>query len=222
MTVSRWDALAPLSGIAFVVLVVAGNALQGSTPALHGDADAVAEFYGDRPTLIAIGMSLSLVSLFFLAWFLGSLRRALLRAEGGDGRLSAIGSSGGAAVIALLAAGFALNSAGALRAREGGSIPPETAVAFYDGGLALTGLAGSLAMAVLLSATSVVVLRFRVLPRWFGWLSAGLAVLGVVTPLSFILFLVFPLWVLVASILLYRQERSTSNSPAERVSGSGM
>lgn len=222
MPVSRWDAMAPLSGIAFFVLVVAGNALQGSTPALHGEAEAVAEFYADRPTLIAIGMSLSLVALFFLAWFVGSLRQALVRADGHDGRLSAIASSGGVAAIALLAAGFALNSAGALRAQEAGSIPPETAAVFYDGGLALTGLAAPLAMAVLLSATAAVVFRSRAFPRWFGWLSAVLAVLGVVTPLSFVLFLVFPVWVLVASILVYRHERPEAGAHDSHVSASAM
>ena len=42
-----------------------------------------------------------------------------------------------------------------------------------DGSLALTGLAASLTMAVLLAATAAIVLRFGGLPRWFGWTSAA-------------------------------------------------
>ena len=206
---SRLDRLSPLSGTAFLVLVIAGNALQGSTPALHGDADAVADFYGDKATSIAVGMSLSLVSLFFLAWFLGSLRQTLLAGEERDGPLTAVATAGGVAALALMAGGFALNAAGALRAQESGSIPAGVAVTFYDGGLALSGLAAPLAMAILLAATSAVVLRSRALPRWFGLSSAALAVLGLITPLSFILFFVFPLWTTAAGILLYRQSSRT-------------
>ena len=77
---------------------------------------------------------------------------------------------------------------------------------FYDGGVALTALAAPLALAILLAPTAVVALRSDVFPPWFGWVTAALAVLGLVTPVSFILFLLFPVWVLVTSILLYRGE----------------
>lgn len=62
-----------------------------------------------------------------------------------------------------------------------------------------------MAIAVLLSAGAYVTLRHGAFPRWFGWFTAVLAVLGLVTPLSFLLFLAFPVWVLVASTLLYRR-----------------
>jgi hypothetical protein len=187
-----------------VVLAVVGNALQGSTPALHGDADAVADFYNDKATAIAIGMMLSLISVFFLAWFVAALRRHLRISEGADGWISPLVGGGGAATLTLLAAGFALNSAGALRARESG-IAPDVAAVFYDSSLALTGLAASVAMAVLLAATAVITLQFGALPRWFGWVSAVLATLGIVTPVSFVLSLLFPLWVGVAAVLLARR-----------------
>ena len=80
-----------LSGLVFAVLAVAGNALQGSTPALHGEADAVADFYNDKATAIAFGMMLSLISVFFLAWFLAALRRHLRLSEGVDGWITPTG-----------------------------------------------------------------------------------------------------------------------------------
>lgn len=208
MSTSTWDRRAPLTGLVFVVLAVAGNALQGSTPALHGETEAVARFYADKATTIAVGMMLSLVSMFFLAWFLGSLRRQLAASEGGDGWMTSVASGGGVATLCLLAAGFALNSAGALRAREAG-ITGDVAAVFYDGSLALTGLAASLTMAVLLAATAAITVRFGALPRWFGLTSAVLALLGIVTPVSFVLSLVFPIWVAVAAVLLMRAQTRT-------------
>jgi hypothetical protein len=199
-----WRDRAPLSGLVFVVLAVAGNALQGSTPALHGNGDVVADFYNDKATAIAIGMMLSLISVFFLAWFLAALSRHLRLSEGADGWISPLAGAGGVATLTLLAAGFALNSAGALRARESG-IAPDVAAVFYDSSLALTGLAASVAMAVLLAATAVITLQFGALPHWFGWMSAVLAVLGIVTPVSFVLSLLFPLWVGVTAVLLLRR-----------------
>jgi hypothetical protein len=195
---------APLSGLVFLVLAVAGNALQGSTPALHGDADAVADFYNDKATAIAFGMMLSLISVFFLAWFVAALHRHLRLSEGADGWISPLAAGGGVATLSLLAAGFALNAAGALRARESG-IAPDVAAVFYDSSLALIGLAASVAMAILLAATAVITFQFSALPRWFGWVSAMLAGLGIVTPVSFVLSLVFPLWVGVAAVLLMRR-----------------
>ena len=207
-----WERRAALGGLGFVVLAIAGNALMGSTPALHGEAAVVAEFYEGEPTRISIGMSLSLISLFFLAFFLGVLRRVLAAAEGPDGWLTPVAWGGGMAALALLAAGFALNAVGALRARADEPVSPEAAAVFYDGSMALTGLAATLAMAVLLAATAAVSLRAGALPRWFGVLSAVLALLGVVTPVSFLLFLLFPLWVLVASVLLARRHPAAART----------
>ena len=212
MVVSEGTSRAALAGVVFLVLAVAGNALQGATPALHSDGQVVAAFYEDKATAIALGMMLSIMSVFFLAWFLAALRAHLARWEGPDGWISPLAWGGGVATMALLAAGFAVNSVGALRAREGVLGDGDVAAVFYDGSQGLTGLAASVTMAVLLAATAAVVLRHGGLPRWFGWASAVLAVLGIITPVSFLLALLFPLWVAVAAVLLVRAE-----SPADVV-----
>lgn len=212
--VPRW---APLSGLAFLVLALGGNALQGSTPALHGDAEAVVDFYEEKATAIAVGMMLSLISVFFLAWFLAALRHRLAAAEGPGGFTTPLVGGAGMATGVLLAAGFALNSAGALRAREAG-ISPDAAVVFYDGGLALVGMAASLTASVLLAATALIVVRRGGLPRWFGWLSAVLALLGLVTPIAFVLALLFPVWVGLAGVLLARSTGADRPTTAGEVS----
>ncbi|WP_346623701.1 hypothetical protein [Blastococcus montanus] len=203
ITTTRWAPV--IAAGAFTVLAVAGNALQGSTPALHGDAEAVVRFYSAAPERIAVAMMLSLLSLFALASLLAVLVRTVEAAQPRDVAASRMTSIGGSATVALLAGGFALNSAGALRAGNAAPLAPESAVVFYDGGLALSGLAAPLGMAVLLAGTALSVFRTAVLPRWFGWTSAGLAVVGLVTPVSFVLALVFPLWALAAGAVLVRR-----------------
>ena len=201
---------------AFTVLAVAGNALQGSTPTLHGEAEAVARFYSRAPDRIAVAMMLSLLSLFALASLLAVLVRTLEAAQQRDVAASRMASSGGAATIALLAGGFAFNSAGALRAANAAPLAPESAVVFYDGGLALSGLAAPLGMAVLLAGTALSVFRTAVLPRWFGWMSAVLAVVGLVSPVSFVLVIVFPLWALAAGAVLVRRPVPTDEDHLRR------
>lgn len=206
MPAEALDRRIPLvAGIAFTVLVAVGNGLQGSTPSLHGEAQAVADFYEARPLLTSLGMTLSLISVFFLAAFLAALRDLLARVDGPADFLSTMAWGGGVSAMAALTSGFALNALGALRGRADGQIAPESAVVFYEGGLALTGLAATLSLAVLLAPTAVAALRYGALPRWLGWITAVLAALGLVTPISFLLFLLFPLWVLAVSIVMFRR-----------------
>jgi len=159
-------------------------------------------------------MNLALISLVFLVWFLASLRRTLLEAEGGDGRLTAVAFGGGLLVTAMLLAGFALNALGSLRADEDGAIAAEVAVVLQDGSSVLQGLAATMAMVVLLASTAIITMRFRALPIWLGWVSALLAVIGVIGPISWTLLLVFPLWVLVTSIVLYQRQNTSAPTTA--------
>ncbi len=93
-----------------------------------------------------------------------------------------------------------------MRADEDGELSSDLGVVFNDGSSVLMGLAGPIGMAVLLAAFAVVVVRFRGFPVWFGWLSAILALVGLIPPISWTLLLGFPVWVLIASVLLYRRE----------------
>ena len=213
MLASRWDRLGPLSGVLFVVLVVVGNLLPGEPPDFLDDPDTIAAFYVDNAGEIMLGMSLALISLLFLVWFLARLRHRLAADEDGQGQFNVVAFGGGLVATSMLAAGFSLNALGALRADEDGELSADLAVVFSDGSSVLMGLAGPIGMAVLLAAFAVVVLRFRGFPAWFGWLSALMALVGLVPPVSWTLLLAFPVWVLIASILLYRREGQADTSP---------
>lgn len=201
-----------LGGVLFGVLALTGNLMQGATPALHGDPSRAADFYSGAPVRLALATSVSLISLVFLAWFLSVLRSVLLAREGSTGNLGAAVFGGGMAALGLLAAGFAFSGAGALRALNN-SVSPDIAVVFYDGGGVLAGLAAPVAMAVMLAATAMAIRRLELLPSWFGWVTAVLAVVGVIGPLAWSLLLLFPLWVILAAILLARQASLREGSP---------
>jgi hypothetical protein len=65
--------------------------------------------------------------------------------------------------------------------------------------------AAVIGLAVMYLASAWHVLASRSLPVWIGWLTLLLGILAVAGPLGFIAFLAFPIWVLTASIALFRR-----------------
>jgi hypothetical protein len=212
---SQWERLAPLAGVGFFVLSLAGNLIPGEQPDFLDDPRKYADYFVDKSDQVLVGMNLALVSLVLLIWFLGSLRRRLLRGEHGDGQLSVVAYGAGLVATALIAAGFALFALAGLRAGEDDAINPDIAATLADAAGVLIGLAAPVAEATLLFATAAVVLRWRSLPRWLGWVSLVLGVVGLVGPISWVLgFFLFPLWVLVTSIVIFLRERESATSGA--------
>jgi hypothetical protein len=60
-------------------------------------------------------------------------------------------------------------------------------------------------LAVVLLATAWHILASRSLPVWLGWVSLVLGVLAMAGPAGFVAFLLFPVWVLVVAIVLFRE-----------------
>lgn len=205
MPMSRWERLAPLTGIVFLVLGLVANLViyPGSAPDFVDEPSKIVAFYEDDTSAIMTTDVINLISAFFLLWFLGSLRSALRRAEGGDGRVSAIAFAGGTAGVALLLASASADLVAALRADDQDRIDPAVATALWDLSSILFGAASLMAFAVLLVATAVVTLRTRALPVWLGWGSLVIGIGLAIPPISFFVFFAFLLWVLVTSIVLY-------------------
>ena len=93
---SRLERWAPLTGIGFVVLWIVGFfvAVTDSPDFAAKPAENLKYYVDDKSSIIA-GVIVSLIGLLFLLWFVGSIRPRSLKAEGGDGRVSAIGFAGG-------------------------------------------------------------------------------------------------------------------------------
>jgi hypothetical protein len=206
---SRWERLAPLTGIVFVAIVVAVFAIGGSTPEEHDSAAKVQAYYAahhDKHTALAFVMAIGVA---FLVFFASTLRHDLRRL-GGTGQLSDAAFGGGV----LAAAGFAiLATVHVALANAGESVTTlgtTQTLNVLDNNDFIPAAAG---LAVLVFAAGAAAVRHGGLPKWLGWLGI---VIGVVafTPAGFIAFLAAGIWILIVSVLL-TQARQGSERDAE-------
>jgi hypothetical protein len=206
MDTRRWERFAPLTGVLFVLLTVAGIVigLSDSPDDFPAKVDDIVQYYQDDPGKIMLGSWLGLLGGFFLIWFAGSVR-ARLR-DAGEERLGTIAFGG---AVAAATAGFLIDAANftaAMRADEDDKIDPAVATTLYDLANSLVGTALPTAIAVFVAATGVAALRSGVLPRWLGIVSLVLAVTLLIFFIAWFMTAVALLWALLVSILLYRAE----------------
>jgi hypothetical protein len=207
-----WARHAPLTGVGAVLLVLMGAlmmVLGADEPGDDATPQEVLAFFKNDDGWIFGATFLAGLGLLLFIWFLSSLRSRLLAAEGGTGRLATIAFGGGVATAILLfaAIGPLVSGAGAV---QGADISPEAAQALWHGGDGYFP-AAFLCASLPLFATAIVVLRTRTLPRWLGWASAVLGILMLIPFVNWLLFgFVFPLWVIVMSLLLWRDEAPLS------------
>ena len=196
----RSHVLAPLTGVLFVVLVVVAFLIGGESPDIDDSPRKVLDFYRDNDaSQVWAGVVLAWSTVPFM-FFLGVLRSTLRGAEGAVGRLSAVAFGGGIVLVigALSFAGFTFT----LGDIADDGLAPQAAQALN----ALNSdffFPVAVGVATLLIATGIASLGSRVLPAWLAW--AGL-VIGIValTPAGFFALLVFLIWILVVSVLLWR------------------
>jgi len=198
----------PLSGLIFVVLYAAGIslAMKGS-PEFVGKPDDIQAYYEGAKNKVMLGGLIGVVATPFWFLFLGNLRSAMGKAEGGAMRLTSTAFAAGAVAAAAGTSGILLNTVGAIRADQNGSIDPAVATALFDGSQVLVYTATMAILAAFALCVGVASLRYgAVIPKWLGVIFIILAVPMVVPPISW---MVLPLGLLltaVLSILLYVQK----------------
>jgi hypothetical protein len=193
--------LFPLSGIAFIVLVVGAIAgIGGSTPGTDASAAELASFYGDDGIRQGMGTFVLAASVPFLVFFGIGLATALACTTGGltawgyvliAGTILVAGSVLLASVahFALAAGGDEEIAPGALQALN--SLDGNTWIAFNSAfGVMMLGAAG-----VLISA--------RVL-AWLGWTALVLGIAAFIPFADFFALLATLIWIVVMSIVLAR------------------
>ena len=219
----RWTAL---SGIVFVVLMLAGAAFIADVPKANASAQEIAAYLADSATHTRniIGAYLWVIGGLAFLGFVAGLRSVLRRAEGDPGTLSNIVFGAGVAFTAVWSV-----SAGALAAvayAVGFSGAPVSDVdvvrVFPQLGSLLLLLGGGFAGILLLVATSIVIVRTAVLPRWLAAFGVLIAItLAVdVTYMNIVPLLV---WVISASAVLFmrKNEPSIAAAPANESDGAG-
>ncbi len=215
---AKWERLAAATGIVALVLLMVEFVMVPTWPKADAATNTIIDFFVEHRTSVLLGEYIGGIgAVAFFLWFLGSLRSFLMLAEGTPGRLSAVAFGGGLVAIAVGSLGAAANIVLALQAAEEGD---EAVVrAFYV--LSNTAFAVFfLPIGVLIGATSIVALRTRALPKWYGQAGGLFALaeialaacstsiagaLSVTGALSFVGFILFGLWLLTTSILLIQR-----------------
>ena len=199
----RRDWWAPLTGVAFLVVLIVSFLVGGEPPDASEPAQEIVDHYVDNKDSVQIGAGLSTLAALLLVFFAGVLRRVLRAAEGVGGTLSAVAFAG--AVI--MATGAAIDaSIGYALADRADDIEPagvQALQALWENDFFPVALGSS----VLLLGAGLSIVRHGALPRWLGWVAIVLGVIGM-TPIGFVGFLGGALWVLVVSVLLTLKMRA--------------
>lgn len=192
------ERLAPLTGVLFTVFAAVGILVGGDTPDTDASAAEILDHYGDEGPVLAGTIALLLAGVALL-FFAGALRHHF--AAVGPDWLAAVVFGG--AVVFTAGLGIFLSSQIALvDAADNDQEASLQALNILDNtnfGPAAIGLG------IMYLASAWHVLASRSLPVWIGWLALVLGILAVAGPLGFFAFLAFPIWVLIASIALFRR-----------------
>jgi hypothetical protein len=209
---AAWEKRGFLAGIIFVILNVVGFAISGQPPDLNASAEKIQTYIADNDSGIKIAAILFAIAIIFgIAW-LASLWRAISRLEPRGPRLALMAILG--FLLSGAAAGVAQAFLGGYTARfatEGGAADFVWAVCNAMFGIALAGIA------VHMLAIAALTMRSGFLPAWTAWLALVSAVACTVAtgvtgstanwlmPFLLVGFLSWMVWILIASVLLYRK-----------------
>lgn len=209
-----WNRFGPLSGVLFVATTFAGLLLGSYGPISLGpesSAGAIADLLTSIRARVSFGVSLALVGTFFFLWFLSYLRERVEVLDGGKNRFSNLVFGAGLVITALVLVYTSVGLAGSVPLSYGTDTQVAKTFFVYSWDFAEVLAPGVIAM---ISGVTAASLGSKVSPRWFRWF--GLAF----TIISFVLFpfvpgftsVLFLIWVLVVSIMLYSQGRKSASS----------
>ena len=197
--------LQPLTGVLFIVVLIASFAIGGEPPDASEDSiQEVIDFYSDNEDSVFIGGAMQAIAGALLIFFGGYLYK----------RLRAAGAEGSAAVVfaglIALAVGIALDGTISITLTElvnGDEEASEGAVQALNVLWNNDFLPLALGMIVFLWGTGVAIVRHGGLPTWMGWVAivAGITAISPAFPVAAI---VAALLVLVSSIMFSMQERA--------------
>ncbi|MEO5843095.1 MAG: DUF4386 family protein [Acidimicrobiales bacterium] len=204
MDTKRW--LIPLTGLLFVLLAIVGFVTSGEPKDAGNPAQEIVDHYVDNKDSIIIGAAILGLAAVALVFFAGYLRTVVRRAEGEGGMLSALVLVGAAimAVGAAIDATLLFAIAEAADDLEPGGV--QTLQAFWDNDF----MPMAVGLVIFLLSSGIAIARYRVLPKWLGWVAIVLAIAGI-TPAGFFAFLAGGLWIAVVSVMLALRARRTND-----------
>jgi len=201
----RWERLAPLGALGFLLSFAVGAAAVGAgPPAADAPAQEIASYFADNRTGHLLNIFLvTLGSGLLYPWFLAGLWRAIRRVEGNNDLCAPAALISGVALLGPLFIQLAGWGAAALQA--GDQRAPDVAASLFD--LGNTGfLLFPLPAAGLVLATSLANRSGALIPVWLsraGLVVAAVLVLGAL-PFGPFMFALFGLWMIAVSVVLLR------------------
>jgi hypothetical protein len=204
----KYEWLAPLTGVAFVVVLILGFIVGGEPPDVKNPPQEIIDHYADNKDSVQIGVGLELIAAALLLFFAGYLRKVLRAVPGEGGMLPAVALAG----ATVMAAGAALDGMISFALAESADDIEPAAVqalqAVWDNDWPPIALGA----AVLLLASGLSIALYGALPRWLGWVAILLGVVGL-TPIGFVSFLAGGIWILIVSVLLTLRARAVTQPP---------
>ena len=194
---------APLTGLLFVVLVIAAVIVGGESPGANDSIGDVIEYWSDNDEQAVAASIIAAYSAVALLWFAGVWRATLAAAEGVPARLANTAFAG--AIVAVV--GWSMLIAFNFMAAETiGDVEPQVTQTFSalqsDFFFPL-----AIGVAVFLLASGLAMIRGAMLPAWPGWVAFVLGLLAV-TPAGFFAILGMLAWVAAISIMLFMRGES--------------
>jgi hypothetical protein len=204
----RREIWTPIAGVLAAVTFVFGLLSAANSPGSKDtDAQVLAWYanHGHRVENLVGAFVLAFCGLFFL-WFASGLRQRLRAAEGQGGRLANVALGGAILFVGMLWVGAAALAA-IPAAQAFGKLPP-LKVADIARFLPSVGLGAILVFSAfgaiaLIDATSIVIMRTGILPKWFAWLGF-IATVVLLFGVLFFPMIALPIWLLAGSVILFR------------------
>jgi hypothetical protein len=202
----RLERLAPLTGVATVACTIVALLFFGSMPDTATDSpDKIASWFSDDSNRILTGAWVDMLGGLFALWFAAVLRSWLVAHEGVPGRLSNLVFGAIVAAQACFWIADGMLAGLAARADEAGVVnSPTSAATMFDVSGMLVFVAGAMAIGTALAAVAVVAFRHAAMPHWLGYSAGVLALVCIVPFTSWIGLLASNVWVVAASVWLYR------------------
>ena len=200
--------LAPLTGVAFIVLAIISIIVGGEPKDATHPATEIVDWYIDNKDSVEVSAFIGVPALALLVFFGAYLRNVLRTAAGGADMLSLVSFIGLVVVAVGIAIDTTISLAIAERADDIDPIAVQSLQALWDNDFIPIAL-GAL---IFLWATGISVVRNGALPKWIGWIMIVLGIIAL-TPLGFAAFLGAAVLILVISIMLTMRARSGSATP---------
>jgi hypothetical protein len=214
---SKWERMAPITGIVFVVLVILTFVVGGSTPGDKDSAQKVLSFYSKHRTKEQAADLLFAGAALFMMFYAATLARRVRLHEQRPGGLSWLTLAAGAVASSgfLVFAGMQWALAESSKLHDGQVIRTINMFANntflpFLGGFCLFVVSAGLAVAL-----------SRALPAWFGWVGFVLGVL-IFNPIGWVAAAVALLWTLASAIWMLARppvQGGASAAPSAATSG---